>query len=98
MKYEWVVCVLKSKSVHRSGRTGSGMRSIVLESRTNVYTLHVFCKSLNTADSRKFGYIGTNLLEDQNLVGCLQVLQLVGHQDTRLVLQQATDTPDTWDT
>lgn len=37
----------------------------------------------------------TYLLQDHNLVGCLQVLQLVGDQDARLVLQQTTDTPDT---
>ena len=36
----------------------------------------------------------TDLLEDDNLVGCLQVLKLVGYQDTKLVLQQATDTPE----
>lgn len=35
----------------------------------------------------------TNLLEDDNLVGCLQVLKLVGYQDTKLVLQQTADTP-----
>lgn len=38
--------------------------------------------------------MGTNLLEDQNLVGSPQMLQLMGDQDTTLVLQQATDTPD----
>lgn len=54
--------------------------------------LHVFCKRSSICGI----YKGTNLLQDQDLVGCLQVLQLVGHQDTRLVLQQATDTPDTW--
>lgn len=35
----------------------------------------------------------TNLLENQNLVGCLQVLQLVGDQDARLVFQHAADAP-----
>lgn len=39
-------------------------------------------------------HINTNLLQDHNLVGCLQVLQLVGDQDPRLVLQEATDAPD----
>ena len=38
----------------------------------------------------------TNLLEDQDLIGFLQVLQLVGDQDPGLVLQQATDAPDSW--
>ena len=36
----------------------------------------------------------TNLLEDDDLVGRLQVLKLVGDQDTTLVLQQAADTPE----
>lgn len=35
----------------------------------------------------------TNLLENQNLVGCLEVLQLVGDQDARLVPQHAADAP-----
>ena len=37
---------------------------------------------------------GTNLPEDHKAVGCPQVLQLVCDQDTTLVLQQATNTPD----
>ena len=37
----------------------------------------------------------TNLFKNHNLSGHLQVLQLVGDQDTRLVLQQAADTPET---
>lgn len=40
--------------------------------------------------------IKAHLLENHNLVGCLQVLQLVGDQDTRFVLQHATDTPETY--
>ncbi|KAF3857371.1 hypothetical protein F7725_009230 [Dissostichus mawsoni] len=38
--------------------------------------------------------VDTDLLEDDNLVGCLQVLKLVGYQDTKLVLQQTADTPE----
>lgn len=51
-------------------------------------------ESVNTVQGLKFRCTGTHLFEDQNLVGCLQVLQLVGDQDTRLVLQHATDAPD----
>lgn len=67
----------------------------MLEGKTNVYWCILFYKKVNTVHGVKFGYMGTHLLEDQNLIGCLQVLQLVGDQDTRLVLQHATDAPDT---
>lgn len=36
----------------------------------------------------------TDLFEDDDLVRQMQVLQLVGDQDPRLVLQQAADAPD----
>ena len=35
----------------------------------------------------------TDLLENQDLVGGFQVLQLMGDQDPGLVLQNTTDTP-----
>lgn len=44
---------------------------------------------------RVYLWIKAHLLENHNLVGCLQVLQLVGDQDARFFLQHATDAPET---
>lgn len=37
---------------------------------------------------------GSNLFEDEDLVGLLQVLELVGDEDARLPPQQAANAPD----
>lgn len=39
-------------------------------------------------------YIYTNLIKNQNFICCIQVMQLVGNQDTGFFLQKTTDTPD----